>query len=240
MSRFIFIQARRVLPPTLTDEVFIEQSLLEKIARHLLAWEMAEVNGQQAPHKVKLTVEAFSLYEGWHNKLATAAWKSGGMDNLIAPKLLTQTLRLALLLHCLRAALDGSDGLADIGLEVMCGAIALGEWIYVHQRQVWSSLGLEEEECAEPLEAAIIQVSLDLEGFLKGHDWKIANDEFNRLVADKYGQSVSSSQIGKAAARLGIKSVTIGKKRGKEYPRLLVKAFQAGNFLSTCRQHLRR
>ena len=41
MSRFIFIQARRHLPPTLTDEVFIEQSLLEKIARHLLAWEMA-------------------------------------------------------------------------------------------------------------------------------------------------------------------------------------------------------
>jgi len=59
-------------------------------------------------------------------------------------------------------------------------------------------------------------------------------------VADKYGQSVSSSQIGKAAARLGIKSVSIGKKRGKEYPRQLVKAFQAGDFLSTCRQRLKR
>ena len=178
MSRFIFIQARRHLPPTLTDEIFIEQSLLEKIARHLLAWEMVEVNGQMTPHKIKLAAAAFSLYEGWHNSLVTDAWKSGGMDSLIAPKLVTQVLRLALLLHCLKAALEGSDGLTDIGLETMRGAITLGEWIYVHQRQVWSMLGLEKEETAEPLEAAIIQVSLELENFLKGHDWKIANDEF--------------------------------------------------------------
>lgn len=240
MSRFIFIQARRQLPPTLTDEIFIGQALLEKIAKHLLTWEMVEVNGQMAPHKVKLTAEAFSAYESWHNNLVTEAWKSGGMDSLIAPKLVTQVLRLALLLHSLKAALEGSDGLSDIDLTTMRGAIDLGEWIYSHQRQVWAMFGFEKDEITEPLESVIIQVSLEIEKFLKEHDWKIVNDDFNRMVADKYGQSVSSSQIGKAAARLGIRSVTIGKKRGKEYPRLLVKAFQAGNFLSTCRQHLKR
>ncbi len=240
LSRFIFIQARRLSPPTLTDEVFIGQAMLEKIAAHLLAWEMDEVNGQMVPRKVKLAAEAFSLYEGWHNKLVTEAWHSGGMDSLIAPKLVTQVLRLALLLHCLKAALEGSDGLSDISLDTMRGAIALGDWMYVHQRQVWALLGFEKEEISEPLDKAIIQVSIELEGYLKDHDWKITNDEFNRRVADKYGQNIDSSQIGKAAARLGIKSVTIGKKRGKEYPRQLVKAFQAGDFLSTCRQRLKR
>ncbi len=240
MSRFIFIQARRQLPPTLTDEAFIAQAFLEKIAAHLLAWEMNEVNGQIMPRKVRLATESFSHYEGWHNKLVTEAWHSGGMDALIAPKLVTQVLRLALLLHCLRAALEGSDGLSDISLETMTGAIALGEWIYAHQKQVWAMLGFEKEDASQSLEETIIQVSINLEGYLKDHEWKITNDEFNRRVADKYGQSVSSSQIGKAAARLGIKPVVIGRKRGKEFPRLLVKAFQAGNFLSTCRQRLRR
>jgi len=42
-------------------------------------------------------------------------------------------------------------------------------------------------------------------------------------------------QIGRAASRLGLKSVTIGKKRGKEIPGLLLKAFKAGHYLSTCR-----
>ena len=240
MSRFIFIQARRHLPPTLTDEVFIGQALLEKIARHLLAWDMAEENGQRVPCKVRLTQEAFAHYEDWHNRLVTEAWQLGGMDSLIAPKLVTQVLRLALLLHCLKAALQGADGLSDITLETVHGAISLGEWVYVHQKQVWTYLGFKNDEPSEPLETAVIQASIEMEGYLKDHDWKIVNDDFNRHVADKYGQSISSSQIGKAAARLGIRSVTIGKKRGKEYPRLLVKAFQAGEFLSTCRQRLKR
>jgi len=240
MSRFIFIQAQRQLPPILTDEVFYGQSLLDKISRHLLAWEMADVNGQKTPHKVKLNAEAFSLYEGWHNTLSNAAWVAGGAESLIAPKLLTQVIRLALLLHCLTAAMEGSDGLSEISLETMRGAIALGEWVYIHQTQVWGLFNFTNEESSEPLETAIIKVSLDLEGYLKDHDWKIPNDEFNRLVADKYGHSVSSPQIGKVAARLGIKSVTIGKKRGKEYPRQLIKTLKAGDFLSTCRQRPRR
>lgn len=240
LPRFIFIQARRTLPPTLTDEAFIAQAWLEKIARHLLAWEMDEADEQPVPCKVKLAAEALALYKGWHNNLVTEAWQAGGMASLIAPKLVTQVLRLALLLHSLKAALGGSDGLSDIGLETMRGAIALGDWIYVQQKQVWVMLGFEKEEASEPLEEAIIQVSIELEGYLKEHDWKIPNDEFNRRVADKYGQNVNSAQIGKAVARLGIKPVFIGRKRGKEFTRLLIKSFQAGNFLSTCRQRLKR
>ena len=165
MSRFIFIQARRQLPPTFTDEVFIAQSLLEKIAAHLLAWEMDTVNGQMLPRKVRLNADALSIYEGWHNNLVTEAWKSGGMDSLIAPKPGYSGSCLALLLHCLTAALDGSGCLFGVSRETMRGTIALGEWIYIHQKQTWTMFGFEKEDISEPLEAAIIQVSIELNGF---------------------------------------------------------------------------
>ncbi|MDL2259683.1 hypothetical protein LJB99_02240 [Deltaproteobacteria bacterium OttesenSCG-928-K17] len=87
----------------------------------------------------------------------------------------------------------------------------------------------------ETLDEAIVMVCLGLEDFLKANGWKIPNDEFNRKVADKYGHSISSVQIGRAATRLDLKSVTIGKKRGREIPSLLLKAFKAVHYSSTCR-----
>jgi len=236
LPRFIFIMTKRRRPSFMTDEVFTGQPLLEHIARHLLAWQMNQENGRPVPQKVKLSAEAYSLYEGWHNQKAGQAWEREGVEQMITPKLTTQVLHLALLLHCLKAALEGSDGLSPLTGDTMREAISLGDWINIHQMKVWSLLGLDQDEVVESLDEAIVVVSLGLEGYLKANGWKIANDEFNRKVADKYGHSVSSSQIGKAASRLGIKPVTIGKKRGKEFSAHLLKALKAGYLPSTCRQ----
>ena len=239
LPRFIFIMTKRRRPSFMTDEVFSGQPLLDMIARHLLAWEMNQENARPVPQRVKLSSEAYSLYEDWHNQKAGQAWEHEGIEQMIAPKLTTQVLHLALLLHCLKAALEGSDGLFPLTGETMREAITLGDWIGVHQMRVWSLLGLDQDEVVESLDEAIVMVSLGLEGFLRANGWKIANDEFNRKIADKYGQSVSSVQIGKAASRLGIKPVTIGKKRGKEISAHLIKAFKAGHYLSTCRNRKR-
>ena len=236
LPRFIFIMTKRRRPSFLTDEVFTGQAMLEKIAKHLLAWEMKQDNGQPMPHKIKLSSAAYSLFKDWHNQKAGQAWEHEGIEQMISPKLTTQVLHLALLLHCLKAALEGTDSLTELTGDTMREAIALGDWIGVHQMRVWNLLGLDQEDIVETLDDAIVMVCLGLEGFLKANSWKIVNDEFNRKVADKYGQSISSSQIGKAATRLGLKSVTMGKKRGKEIPNHLLKAFKAGHFLSTCRQ----
>jgi hypothetical protein len=239
LPRFVFIMTKRRRPSFLTDEVFTGQPLLEKIARHLLAWEMKWENGRPAPQKVKLSAEAYSLYEDWHNQKAGQAWEREGIEQMLVPKLTTQTLHLALLLHCLKAALEGSDGLSPLTGETMREAITLGDWICFHQMKVWSLLGLDQDEVVESLDDAVVIVALGLEGHLKANGWKILNEDFNKKVADKYGHSVSSSQIGKAASRLGIKPVTIGKKRGKEFSSHLLKAFKAGYFPSTCRNRRR-
>ena len=236
LPRFIFILTKRRRPSFLTEEVFTGQPLLEMIAKHMLAWEMAQdSNGNPTPQKIKLSPEAYSLFEGWHNQKAGQAWEREGIEQMISPKLTTQVLHLALLLHCLKAALEGTDGLTELTGETMREAIALGDWIGVHQMRVWNLLGLDQEEIVETLDEAIVMACLGLEGFLKANGWKIVNDDFNRKVADKYGQSISSVQIGRAATRLGLKSVTIGKKRGKEISGHLLKAFKAGHYLSICR-----
>ena len=188
------------------------------------------------PQKIKLSPKAYSLFEGWHNHKAGQAWEHEGIEQMLTPKLTTQVLHLALLRHCLKAALEGTDGLTELTAETMREAIALGDWIGVHQMRVWNLLGLDQENIVETLDEAIVMVCLGLEDFLKANGWKILNDEFNRKVADKYGQSVSSTSIGKAASRLGIKPVNIGKKRGKEISGNLLKAFRAGHQVSKCRQ----
>jgi len=239
LPRFMFIMTKRRRPSFLTEEVFTGQALLEKLARHLMSWEMKEENGRPVPQKVKLSAEAYALYEDWHNAKAGQAWEHEGIEQMISPKLTTQVLHLALLLHCLKAALEGSDGLTPLTGETMREAISLGDWVGFHQMRVWSLLGLDQEDIVESLDEAIIMASLGLEGFLRASSWKVANDDFNRKVAEKYGHSVSSIQIGKAASRLGIKPVTIGKKRGKEISSHLLKAFKAGHHLSTCQNRRR-
>ena len=236
LPRFMFIMTKRRRPSFLTEEVFTGQALLEKIAKHLLAWEMNQDNGRSAPQKVKLSQDAYSLYEAWHNQKAGQAWEREGIEQMLTPKLTTQVLHLALLLHCLKAALEGSDGLSPLTGETMREAIALGDWIGFHQMRVWSLLGFDQDEIVESLDEAIIMTSLGLEGFLRANGWKILNDEFNRKVADKYGQEISSTRIGIAASRLGINTVKIGKKRGKELSSHLLKAFKARCKVSTCRK----
>ncbi|MDL2259447.1 DUF3987 domain-containing protein [Deltaproteobacteria bacterium OttesenSCG-928-K17] len=237
LPRFIFILTKRRRPSFLTEEVFTGQPLLEMIAKHMLAWEMIQDNnGSPMPQKIKLSPEAYSLFEGWHNQKAGQAWEREGIEQMLTPKLTTQVLHLALLLHCLKAALEGTDGLSMVTGETMREAITLGDWVGVHQMRVWNLLGLDQEEIVETLDEAIVMVCLGLEGFLKVNGWKIVNDDFNRKVADKYGQSVSSTSIGKAASRLGIKPVNIGKKRGKEISGNLLKAFRDGHQVSACRQ----
>lgn len=235
LPRFIFILARRGEPPLLTDEIFTGQEILEKISGHLLAWQMEKDDEQYRPRQIKMSPAAYALYEEWHNQTVSAAWRESETDNAIAAKLVTQVLRLALLLHSLKAALEESDGLSELNEESMSAAIALGRWIQAHQRQVWLALDIEDESRATPLEVAIIQATIELEGFLEEHDWRVANDDFNRLVMEKAGQAIDPAQIGKASARLGLKPILIGKQRGKEISRELLKEFKLGFYLSSCR-----
>ncbi|MDL2259484.1 DUF3987 domain-containing protein [Deltaproteobacteria bacterium OttesenSCG-928-K17] len=227
LPRFIFILAKREAPGLLTDEIFTGQEILEKICGHLLAWR----KNQSEPRKVKISPEAYLLYVDWHNQVMREAWQESEIDNAIAAKLVTQVLRLALLLHSLNAALDENDGLHDLEAETMRGAISLGWWIREHQRRIWQALDIQGESVKTPLEGAIIKVVLKSENDLAANDWKMLNDDFNNLVAAEYGQELDPGQLGREAIRLGIAQCLIGKKRGKLFSPELVESFRVKMYI---------
>lgn len=222
LPRFIFILAKRDRPPLLTDEIFTGQEILEKITRHLLNWQMEKVGDQWFPHKVKMTPEAYALYEQWHNQVVDEAWRDSEVDCVITSKLVTQVLRIALLLHSLKAALAESDGLVDLDVDTMSEAVTLGLWIRDHQRRIWLALGIQGEAVKTPLEEAIMAAALSAEESLSANQWRMSNDDFNALVRANLGNEIDLSLIGRAAGKLGIGQCAIGKKRGREFsPELL-------------------
>lgn len=231
LPRFIFIIAKREAPGLLNNEIFTGQEILEKIAHHLLSWDMDKSNGPPVPRKIKISLAAYELYENWHNKIIREAWNASEIDNVIASKLVTQVLRLALLLHSLQAALDENDGLADLQASTMEGAITLGWWIRDHQRRIWKALGIESEDIKSPLEQAIMKITLNSELDLAANQWRMLNDDFNRLVTQAFGQAIDLGQLGREAVRLGIGQCLMGKKRGKQFSPELIEAFKQKMFI---------
>jgi hypothetical protein len=231
LPRFAFILARRKTPPLITDEEFSGHTLLGEIAEHLLNLTMREEDSQPVPRKIGLHPDAYAHFRDWSHHLTKTTWNESEIDRIIVPKLIGMVPRLALLLHALDAALGKSDCRPDVNLATMSGAVKFGDWLYQHQKHIWSALGLESEPIKTPLDEAIMQSTLSLAEYLKDNQWRVLNDDFNPLVRSFLKQEAAGNQIGRAANRLGIKSITIGKKRGKEFGPDLLEKFRAAFYL---------
>ena len=231
LPRFALILAKRTTPPLLNEDEFGGGSLLAEIASHILSWPMTEHDGQPVPQKIKLAPDAYAHYKTWSNTITESTWQTSEIDRLIVPKLLGMVPRLALLLTTLEAALDKKFCAPEISLATMRGAVKLGDWIYQHQKHIWLSMGLENEPIKTPLDEAIMRTALGLEEYLKANDWRILNDDFQNLVLATMGQEPPPNQVGKAAIKLGIKNVNIGKKRGKEFSPEILDKFRVSFYL---------
>lgn len=228
LPRIILILARRTQPAYLKDIVFTGDELLEKIANRLLR----DTVGEFAPRRIALSRTAYNNYESWHNEqLMDSTFPESDAMQAIAAKLGTQVIRLALLLHCLEAALNDESELTELTPATMNKAIKLGDWIIEHQKRIWLALGIDEGPVRTPLEQAIINVGISMESQLMANDWRIHNDEFNGLVCRKMNAKLDNSVIGRAAAKLGIKNAHTGKYRVKEFSEELIKSFKINFYL---------
>lgn len=230
LPRFSFILAKRLIPPKMAEEEFSYQSLLREITDHLLQWKMQEVDGQMVPHRIRLSDEAKSFFTSWNNSLTEKTWALSEADRIIVPKTISKAVSLALMLHSLKAALNNDDGLSPVTLETMREGTAFAEWLYHHQKHVWATLGIACQPEQSALDETIIRASLKMENQLKAQEWKMPNDEFCRAVKLIHPEA-SSVQIGKAATEMGIKSIFIGKNRGKEFSQELLDRFRARFYL---------
>jgi len=154
-------------------------------------------------------------------------------------------LRLALLLHILESALEALEARLpvqesesrplkirpEVNSETINAAIRFGDWIYSHQKYIWLSMGLDNEPLKTPVEEAIMRTALELEDELADNGWRILNDDFNVLVQKHLPKDMAHNHIGRATNRLGVKSIKIGPKRGKEFSPELLDKFRLGLYL---------
>jgi hypothetical protein len=245
LPRFAFILARRDKPPRLTNEEFKGEALLSDLAELIVNRRLTELNGQVIPETLRLNAEAYNRYQTWSQELSHATWDVSEIDRLIVPKVAGMIPRLALLLHVLESALEVLEShlpvldsesrplkiRPEISSETMAGAIRLGDWIYNHQKHIWKSMSLENEPLKTPLEESIMKTALGLEDYLADNGWRILNDDFNSLVQKHLPKDIPPNHIGRATNRLGVRSVKIGQKRGKEFSPELLEKFRLGLYL---------
>ncbi|MDL2226531.1 DUF3987 domain-containing protein [Deltaproteobacteria bacterium OttesenSCG-928-M10] len=74
LPRFIFIRAMRSQPALLSKKPFTGQEFINRIASHILSWEMTRDGDLWLPVTVPLSTAAYSLYEGWHNEVMREVW----------------------------------------------------------------------------------------------------------------------------------------------------------------------
>lgn len=228
LPRIILILAKRTQPAYLKDIVFTGDELLQKIANRLLA----DNGGEFIPRRIPLSRTAYNNYESWHNEqLMDSTFPESDAIQAIAAKVGTQVIRLALLLHCLNAVLNDTSELTEISAATMDKAIKLGDWIIEHQKRIWLALGIDDGPVMTPLEQAIVAVSLELEAYLSGNDWRVSNQSFNMLVCSKMNAKLDCAQIGRTASSLGIKSVHVNRSRAKEFSPELLQQFKLNYYL---------
>jgi len=73
--------------------------------------------------------------------------------------------------------------------------------------------------------------ALGLEDYLADNGWRILNDDFNALVQKHLPKDMAHNHIGRVTNRLGVKSIKIGLKRGKEFSPALLDKFRLGLYL---------
>ena len=76
-----------------------------------------------------------------------------------------------------------------------------------------------------------MKTALGLEDYLAENGWQILNDDFIGLVRSSLPKGLAAHQIGRAASRLGARSVKIGRQRGREFPKVLLEKFRLGLYL---------
>ncbi len=208
LPRFLFVRFVPDRPGIWTDHVFSKsrRAELDQITRALLALDFDSA-GQ--PKFIGVKKDAKDLYVVWHDRLAMEAWMGTSDDeNSVLSKLRDQCLRLALILHLLRAVTEEQSDTAPVTAETMGKAIQLADWFREHQRHAWALIGSAGHKSSEaaPLERRVAQAILVLQGEIAGAALPTSRitEQVNAGVEKAF--QLDARAIGKACRRLGLSS----------------------------------
>ncbi|MCD8245273.1 MAG: DUF3987 domain-containing protein [Parabacteroides sp.] len=229
LQRFMFIPAEREKPSYWTEISMSTESraLLELITNRLWRWEVVlDEYGRQIKNVVRVTDAAKAAFIQWFNALAEEEFFSKNPSLL--SKLKGQAQRLVLLLHCLDAALNGTDGMDLITESTMLRGLKLAEWIKENQTRCWSlfSPGHQIKQ-VPPLDLAIMQVVIENADEIAKNGGRIANSTLVPQVQRQLNMpTLHNGTIGKAASALGLPSYSDGG-RGRKVTEEKINEFRA-------------
>ena len=230
LPRFIFIRAAADGPAYWTECIFTQDSknLLTRIAAALWQWDIAyDADGREIEKIVPVSSQAKKLYVQWYNSIAEEAFLA--QNSALLRKLQAHALRLCLLLHCLDAALSGTDGMSLVSADTMRRALLLADWVKEHQAQCWRFFTPEKgAKQANPIEQAIMQVVVEEAAKIEADGWQISNERLFSLVEKQLGMpGLSDVKLGRAASALGLASCVVGRGRGRTITPEKIKGFKA-------------
>lgn len=206
MPRFIFIRAEPREPAVWTDETFDEQikQRIDLLIESLLDYEIGE---NDKPKLIGMSKEAKVIYQEWFNEQSLEPWRDfeAQQYEALSSKLRGQCARLALILHILESHAGNKSELEPIQEDTMQRAIELANWVKIHQRQVWKSLGNAGKitECS-PLEKRVAQAIINLESEIQSRQILTSKvtEKVNEDTDEKF--QVNSRSVGKAVSKLGL------------------------------------
>ena len=218
LPRFLFIRAVAENPAYWTERTFSQKSqqLLEHIANVLWPWDIECGEDDREIEKiVPVSLQAKESYILWYNSIAEEAFLA--QNSALLRKLQAHALRLCLLLHCLDAALAGTNGMEAVADDTMRRALLLADWVKEHQAQCWHLLTPKKNvKQADPIERAIMQAVVEEAARIEADGWKISNTDLFSLVEKTLGMpGLSYVKLGKAASALGLGQCSIGSGRGR-------------------------
>jgi hypothetical protein len=236
LQRFILIRAERKKPGYWTERYLSQSSkdLLSSLVAALWAWDIEyDAEGREVEKIVPVSRQAKGVFIEWYNGIAQEEFLS--QNAALLSKLKGQAQRLCLLLHCLDAAREETDGMSLVTEDCMRRALLLADWVKLHQEQCWRFFRPEKgAKQTDPVERAIMQVVVDEAARIEGNGWQIANstekkDGLLDLVKKKLGMpSLSNEKIGKAASGLGLIPHSVNKSdRGRMITREKILEFKA-------------
>lgn len=213
IQRFMFTYAEREKPSYWTEKYFSPESRasLDFITNYLWSWDIVlDEYGQQIKSVVRVTDEAKAAFINWFNVLSEEEFFSKNPSQL--SKLKGQAQRLILLLHCLDAPFNKTDGMNPIPESTMLRGLMLADWLKEHQKLCWNLFSPNRQrKQPPPLERAIMQVIVNNTNAILKNGGKIANSILIPQVRTCLDMpDLYEGRIGKAASALGLASYSDG------------------------------
>ena len=218
LQRFIFVRAEADAPSYWTEAVFSRESraMLDQLAAHLWQWDISyNDKGQEIEAIVPVSRQAKALFVGWYNSVAEESFLSANRG--LSEKLKAKALRICLILHCLDAALVGSNGMGVVTEDCMRRALLLTNWVKEQQEQCWRFFSSENKaKQADPIERAIMQVVIEQAGVIESNGWRIKSVDLHSLVENKMGmKGLPKETVAKAASGLGLGTCFMDRDRAR-------------------------